>query len=54
MACDFFKNKHVGAPGLFTAFTGIHINWFAYGFFPRTIVLGFIYDLFAFICMGEF
>lgn len=50
---NFFKNKHVGAPGLFTAFTGIQTpDWFAYGFFPITIVLGLHYAPFAFILIG--
>ena len=51
---NFFKNSNVGgAPGLFTALTGIETaNWFAYGFFPITIVLGMHYAPFAYILIG--
>jgi iron(III) transport system permease protein len=50
---NFFKNQYVGAPGLFTAFTGIQTpDWFAYGFFPITIVLGLHYAPFAYILIG--
>jgi iron(III) transport system permease protein len=50
---NFFKNQHVGAPGLFTAFTGIQTpDWFAYGFFPITVVLGLHYAPFAYILIG--
>jgi len=51
---NFFKNRSVGgAPGMFTAVTGIETaNWFAYGFFPITIVLGLHYAPFAYILIG--
>ena len=51
---NFFKNQHVGgAPGLFTAITGIETaDWFAYGFLPITIVLGIHYAPFAYILIG--
>jgi len=50
---NFFKNERVGAPGLFTAFSGIQTpDWFAYGFFPITIVLGLHYAPFAYILIG--
>jgi iron(III) transport system permease protein len=50
---NFFKNQYVGAPGLFTAFTGVQTpSWFAYGFFPITVVLGLHYAPFAFILIG--
>ncbi|MCE1206273.1 MAG: iron ABC transporter permease, partial [Spirochaetia bacterium] len=37
---NFFRNKLIGgAPGLFTALTGIETaNWFAYGIFPTSVV----------------
>jgi len=39
-----------GAPGLFTAITGIRTaNWFAYGLFPTSLVLGLHYSPFAYI-----
>jgi iron(III) transport system permease protein len=38
---------------LFTAFTGIQTpDWFAYGFFPITVVLGLHYAPFAYILIG--
>ncbi len=50
---NFFKNQRVGAPGLFTAITGIQTpDWFAYGFLPITIVLGLHYAPFAYILIG--
>ncbi|MGL1932113.1 MAG: iron ABC transporter permease [Desulfotalea sp.] len=51
---NFFKNANVGgAPGMFTAITGIATpNWFAYGFFPITVVLGIHYAPFAYILIG--
>ncbi len=51
---NFFKNQQVGgAPGMFTAITGIETaNWFAYGFFPITVVLGLHYAPFAYILIG--
>ncbi|MFW2368344.1 MAG: ABC transporter permease, partial [Desulforhopalus sp.] len=50
---NFFKNERVGAPGLFTAFSGIQTpDWFAYGFFPITVVLGLHYAPFAYILIG--
>jgi iron(III) transport system permease protein len=51
---NFFKNQNVGgAPGLFTAMTGIETaDWFAYGFLPITIVLGMHYAPFAYILIG--
>lgn len=51
---NFFKNSRVGgAPGLFTAVTGIETaNWFAYGSFPIIIVLGLHYAPFAYILIG--
>ena len=50
---NFFKNQYVGAPGLFTVFTGIQTpDWFAYGFFPITVVLGLHYAPFAYILIG--
>lgn len=51
---NFFKNSLVGgAPGLFTAITGIETpNWFAYGPFPIIIVLGLHYAPFAYILIG--
>ncbi len=51
---NFFKNRSVGgAPGLFTAITGVETaNWFAYGFFPITVVLGLHYAPFAYILIG--
>lgn len=50
---NFFKNERVGAPGLFTAFTGVQTpDWFAYGFFPITVVLGLHYAPFAYILIG--
>ncbi len=51
---NFFKNSRVGgAPGLFTAFTGIETaNWFAYGSFPIVVVLGLHYAPFAYILIG--
>ncbi len=51
---NFFKNSRVGgAPGLFTAITGIETaNWFAFGPFPIIIVLGLHYAPFAYILIG--
>lgn len=51
---NFFKNKSIGgAPGIFTAITGIETaDWFAYGFFPIVMVLGMHYAPFAFILIG--
>jgi iron(III) transport system permease protein len=51
---NFFRNRLVGgAPGLFTAITGIATpNWFAYGIFPTSIVLGLHYSPFAYILIG--
>ncbi|WP_422477464.1 ABC transporter permease [Pleomorphochaeta sp. DL1XJH-081] len=51
---NFFKNSLVGgAPGIFTALTGIEIpNWFAYGPFPIIVVLGLHYAPFAYILIG--
>ena len=51
---NFFKNSRVGgAPGIFTALTGIETaNWFAYGPFPIIIVLGLHYAPFAYILIG--
>ncbi|MBI9103294.1 MAG: iron ABC transporter permease [Spirochaetales bacterium] len=51
---NFFKNSRVGgAPGIFTALTGIETaNWFAYGPFPIIVVLGLHYAPFAYILIG--
>jgi iron(III) transport system permease protein len=51
---NFFRNRLIGgAPGLFTALTGIETpNWFAYGAFPIVIVLGLHYAPFAYILIG--
>jgi len=51
---NFFKNSRVGgAPGIFTAMTGIETaNWFAYGPFPIIVVLGLHYAPFAYILIG--
>lgn len=51
---NFFKNAVVGgAPGIFTALTGIATpNWFAYGPFPIIVVTGFHYAPFAYILIG--
>ena len=51
---NFFRNAHIGgAPGLFTALTGIETaNWFAYGAFPIVIVQGLHYAPFAYILIG--
>jgi iron(III) transport system permease protein len=51
---NFFRNRLVGgAPGLFTAITGIATpNWFAYGLFPTSVVLGLHYSPFAYILIG--
>ena len=51
---NFFKNSMVGgAPGIFTAVTGITIpNWFAYGPFPIVITTGLHYAPFAYILIG--
>lgn len=51
---NFFKNAVVGgAPGIFTALTGITIpNWFAYGPFPIIVTTGLHYSPFAYILIG--
>ena len=51
---NFFKNSRVGgAPGIFTALTGIQTpNWFAYGAFPIIVVQGLHYAPFAYILIG--
>lgn len=51
---NFFRNRLIGgAPGLFTALTGIETaNWFAYGAFPITVVQGLHYAPFAYILIG--
>lgn len=51
---NFFRNSKVGgAPGVFTALTGILTpDWFAYGAFPIIIVLGLHYAPFAYILVG--
>lgn len=51
---NFFRNSHIGgAPGLFTALTGIATpNWFAYGPFPIVVVQGLHYAPFAYILIG--
>ena len=51
---NFFKNAVVGgAPGIFTALTGIAIpNWFAYGPFPIILTTGLHYAPFAYILIG--
>ena len=51
---DFFRNPLVGGvPGIFTALTGIVTpNWFAYGFFPISVVQGLHYAPFAYILIG--
>lgn len=51
---NFFRNRLIGgAPGLFTAITGIATpNWFAYGIFPISVVLGLHYSPFAYILIG--
>ncbi len=51
---NFFKNSRIGgAPGIFTALTGIETpNWFAYGPFPIIVVLGLHYAPFAYILIG--
>ncbi|HHX07755.1 MAG TPA: iron ABC transporter permease, partial [Erysipelothrix sp.] len=51
---NFFRNSHIGgSPGLFTALTGIETaNWFAYGAFPISVVLGLHYAPFAYILIG--
>ena len=51
---NFFRNSLVGGvPGLFTVLTGITTpNWFAYGFFPISIVQGLHYAPFAYILIG--
>lgn len=49
-----FRNPLVGGvPGIFTALTGIVTpNWFAYGFFPISVVQGLHYAPFAYILIG--
>lgn len=51
---NFFRNRLIGgAPGLFTALTGIETaNWFAYGIFPIVVVQGLHYAPFAYILIG--
>jgi len=51
---NFFRNRLIGgAPGLFTALTGIATpNWFAYGMFPIVVVQGLHYAPFAYILIG--
>lgn len=51
---NFFRNRLIGgAPGLFTALTGIETaNWFAYGPFPIIVVQGLHYAPFAYILIG--
>jgi iron(III) transport system permease protein len=51
---NFFKNELVGGvPGLFTVLSGLQTpNWFAYGFFPISIVQGLHYAPFAYILIG--
>ena len=51
---NFFKNAVVGgAPGIFTALTGVPIpNWFAYGPFPIVVTTGLHYAPFAYILIG--
>ncbi len=51
---NFFRNRLIGgAPGLFTALTGIETaNWFAYGIFPIIVVQGLHYAPFAYILIG--
>ena len=51
---NFFRNSLVGGvPGLFTVLTGITTpNWFAYGFFPISVVQGLHYAPFAYILIG--
>lgn len=51
---NFFRNSLVGGvPGLFMVLTGIPTpNWFAYGFFPISIVQGLHYAPFAYILIG--
>lgn len=51
---NFFKNAVVGgAPGIFTALTGITIpDWFAYGPFPIIVTTGLHYSPFAYILIG--
>lgn len=51
---NFFKNSVTGgAPGIFTALTGITTpDWFAYGPFPIIAVTGLHYAAFAYILIG--
>ena len=51
---NFFRNALIGGvPGLFTTITGLHTpNWFAYGFFPISVVQGIHYAPFAYILIG--
>ena len=51
---NFFRNALVGGvPGLFTVLTGLTTpNWFAYGFFPISVVQGLHYGPFAYILIG--
>ena len=51
---NFFRNSLVGGvPGLFTVLTGLQTpNWFAYGFFPISVVQGLHYAPFAYILIG--
>jgi len=52
---NFFRNPKVGMgiTGIFTALTGICMpEWFVYGLFPCSIVLGLHYSPFAYILIG--
>lgn len=52
---NFFRNKNVGMgiTGIFTAVTGIAMpEWFVYGLFPCSVVLGLHYAPFAYILIG--
>lgn len=51
---NFFRNSKIGgAPGIFTALTGLDTpDWFAYGPIPIIIVTGLHYAPFAYILIG--
>ena len=52
---NFFRNTNVGMgiTGIFTALTGIAMpEWFVYGLFPCSVVLGLHYSPFAYILIG--
>jgi len=52
---NFFRNANVGMgiTGIFTALTGIAMpEWFVYGLFPCSVVLGLHYSPFAYILIG--